>query len=155
MSVAVQTLCRTYSTEQSPSCKANRFSVSQEIPRILCSLKVHYRSHMCLLPIPILSQLEPVHNTTSHFLKIHLTIILPPKPCIRLSSISATCPAHLILLDFITRKILGEEYRSLSSSLCSFLHSCHLVRLRLKYATPYSQPSLQCDFRSPKGGKWI
>jgi len=31
-------------------------------------------------------------------------------------------PAHLILLDLITRTILGEEYRSLSSSLCSTLH---------------------------------
>ena len=39
------------------------------------------------------------------------------------SPILATCPAHLILLDFITRTILGEEYRSLSSSLCSLLHS--------------------------------
>ena len=39
------------------------------------------------------------------------------------SPIRATCPAHLILLDFITRRILGEQYRSLSSSLCSFLHS--------------------------------
>ena len=39
------------------------------------------------------------------------------------SSIRATCPAHLILLDFITRTILGEQYRSLSSSLCSFIHS--------------------------------
>ena len=36
--------------------------------------------------------------------------------------IRATCSANLIPLDFITRKILGEEYRSLSSSLCSFLH---------------------------------
>ena len=35
----------------------------------------------------------------------------------------ATCPAHPILLDFITQKVLGEENRSLSSSLCSFLHS--------------------------------
>ena len=39
------------------------------------------------------------------------------------SSIRATCPAHLILLDFITRTILGEQYRSLISSLCNFLHS--------------------------------
>jgi len=39
-----------------------------------------------------------------------------------LSTISATCPAHLIL-DLITRIIFREEYRSLSSSLCSFLHS--------------------------------
>jgi len=27
------------------------------------------------------------------------------------SPIRATCPAHLILLDFITRTILGEKYR--------------------------------------------
>jgi len=40
-----------------------------------------------------------------------------------LSLIRATCPAHLIFLDLITRTILGEDYRSLSSSLCSFLHS--------------------------------
>jgi len=37
--------------------------------------------------------------------------------------IRATYPAHLILLDFITRTILDEVYRLLSSSLCSFLQS--------------------------------
>jgi len=36
--------------------------------------------------------------------------------------IRATCPNHLIL-DFITRIVFGEEYRSLSTSLYSFLHS--------------------------------
>ena len=39
------------------------------------------------------------------------------------SPICATCPYHLILLDFITRTILGEEYKSFSSSLCYLLHS--------------------------------
>jgi hypothetical protein len=40
-----------------------------------------------------------------------------------LSSIRATCPDNRIHIDWIARKILGEEYTSLSSSLCSFLHS--------------------------------
>ena len=39
------------------------------------------------------------------------------------SPIRATCPAHLILLNFITCTILGEEYKSFSSSLCNLLHS--------------------------------
>ena len=40
-----------------------------------------------------------------------------------LSPIHTICLALLILLYFITHTILGEEYRSLSCSLCSFLHS--------------------------------
>ena len=39
------------------------------------------------------------------------------------SPIRATCPAHLILLDFITRTILGDDYKSFSSLLCHLLHS--------------------------------
>jgi hypothetical protein len=39
------------------------------------------------------------------------------------SPIHATCHTHLILLDSITRTILGKEYRPFSSSLCNFLHS--------------------------------
>ena len=109
------------------------------MPRILGNPKFNYRIHKCLAPVPILSQLEPVHTSTPYFLQKHFNIILrsatgspqwslslrfpQQDPIHPLSSpIRAKCPAHLILLDFITPNKLGEEYRSLSSTLCNFLH---------------------------------
>jgi len=55
--------------------------------------------------------------------------------------IHATCPAHPILLDLITRIIFGVEYRSLRSSLCSFLHSPvtpFLLSSNIFLSTPFS-----------------
>ena len=130
----------TYSMEQIPPCEANQFSASQDTPHISRNPKVHYRTHKCPPPVSILGQHNPVHIPTSHLLEIHLNIFHPstPRPSLwspslrfpqhdpihPLSSpIRATCPAHLILLDFITRTVMGKQYRSLSSSLGSFVHS--------------------------------
>jgi hypothetical protein len=91
----------------------------------------------CPYPEPARSSPHP----TSHFLKIHLNIILPSTLAIQSgllpsgfptktlytpfpSPIRATCPTHLSLFDFITRTIQGEQYRSFSSSLCSRKEPC-------------------------------
>ena len=116
----------TYSTNQSPPWQANRFSASQEITRILWNPEIHYRIHKCPPPLPIVSQLDPVHAPTSHFPQIRLNIILPctlgsSKRSLSLSfpiqnlyasflsPVHATCPAHHILLSLITRIIFGEK----------------------------------------------
>jgi hypothetical protein len=78
--------------EQSPFREANQFSASQDIPRILWNPKVHYRSHRCPPPVPIKNQIDSVHTPTSHFLQIHLNIILPTTSESPKWSISFTFP---------------------------------------------------------------
>ena len=128
-----------------PSSEANRFSASQEIPRIAWNPNDHYRSHKCPSLVPILSQIDPDHTPKSHFLKIHLNIN-PSTPGSSnwslsfrsphqnrsytfLLPIQSTFPVYLIppfplrLKYFTTRTIFVDQYKSLSSSLCTFLNS--------------------------------
>ena len=100
------------------------------------SLPLSQQPATCPYPEPAQSSPYP----TSHFQKVHLNIILlcmpgsskwslslrfPDKNPVYTSPLPDTCymprPYHLSRFD--DPKILDEQYRSLSSSLCSFLHS--------------------------------
>ena len=102
--------------EQSPSWEANQFSASQEIPRILGNLKVHYRvtsvRHLSLSWASS-NQSMPSHLNSWSFILIlssHLGLglsssLLPPGLPTKslyvpfLSPIRATFPAYLLILN--------------------------------------------------------
>ena len=131
--------------EQSPSWKAKWVSGNQETPHILWNPKVHYRICISLPPCHYSEPDQSSQCPPSHFLEIHFNINLPSMPGSSKWSLSlrfpyqnpvyasslpipTKCPAHLILV-LITRTVMGEQYISLSSSLCSVLQS--LVTLSL------------------------
>ena len=72
-------LLLTYSIEKSPSWETNRLSAGQEIPCIFGTrrfIAAFINDGHIFLPWAISIQSMP----PSHFLKIHLNIILPPRP---------------------------------------------------------------------------
>ena len=135
--------------------EANRFSASQEIPRILWNPKVHYRIHKCPPPVPILSQLDPFHNPTFYFLKIHLNVVFPTTAgslkwplSLRFSHQNPEYASHITHTRYmprpshsprlITRTILSEEYRSNPSINCRI----YSHRLECKEIIPFCLPVL-------------
>jgi len=117
----------------------NKFTpCSRDLPekvislQLVCQLMLHY-IHKSPAPVPILSQINPVHTPhstprksivkspiyASVFQVISFTEDCPSNPCTHLSylPLCSIWPAHLILLDLITQIIFREKYRSWSFSL--------------------------------------
>jgi hypothetical protein len=97
--------------EQCPS-KINSSTAGQEIPCILWIQKAHYRLYKNLQLVPILSQINPVYASISHFLNIRWNVILSvievAQPTYSLNFFSPHCVPKTspILLSIILSRIL-------------------------------------------------
>jgi len=126
--------------ESSASWETDRSSASQEIPRNLWNLKVHYHVHKHLTPDPIPNQSNQVHASPSHFFKINFTIIYPSMPNLPTCLFTSGLPhQNPVCISPVSNKccmprpshswfnhpniIFAEEYRAYGCSLCSLLHS--------------------------------
>jgi hypothetical protein len=74
----------------------------------------HYSIYKCPPPAPTFSQINPVFPNIQLYITLPSATgfpeVFPPKAGIHFSSpqLTVTCPAHLVLLYFITRKTYGE-----------------------------------------------
>ena len=101
--------------KQSPSWEANSSSAStRNSPAFYGTRMFNYRIHKSPQAVSILSQINPVHAPTSHFLKIHLNIIRLPTPGSSKWSLSFRFPHQ------------NPVYA------CPLLHSCY-VPIQIKY----------------------
>jgi hypothetical protein len=118
--------------------ETNRFSASQEIPHILGSPKVHYHIHKRPPPIPILSQLDPVHNPRLYFPKIHLNIIFPSTPgkwALPSGFPTNTLYAPLLRTRYMFRPSHSSHIKN-ETQLSIGLHITFISRLKIKYTVP-------------------
>jgi hypothetical protein len=78
------------------SWDAANCAATQEHPSILWNPKVYYRVHKSTPPVPILSQINPIHTIPSHLSKTHLVLS---------AHLRLGLPSGLLYSDFPTNNL--------------------------------------------------
>jgi hypothetical protein len=116
------------------------------------TLKFYYNDHKCLLPVHILSQINPVHTILPYLAKIHLNVFLssmpePSKQPLKLfqpnylciSPMHAAWSTHLNLLNLVSLIFFNTKDDDLHMQYSPA--SCNFLPLRCWYSPQY--PVLQ------------
>ena len=134
--------------------KANRFSASQEMNRILWNPNVRYPIYKCPPPVPILSQIDPFHALTSHFLKIHLNIILSSTPGSSRCSLSLGFPTKTLCTPLLFPIRRCGYIGGISKNELVGIYKWAVCRLTDRYVFPafVVQPSYSAFLTGAEGG---
>ena len=118
--------------EQIPSWEGNRSSANQEIPRIVWNPKIHCRIDKSPPPVPLPSQINPVHAPTP---RIEDVLILSSDLHLGFSSGSfSACTSHIPH----TCHIPELSHSSWFDHSYNIWWSVHIIKLRVMQSSPLS-----------------
>jgi hypothetical protein len=131
--------------ELSPSWEATSCAATQEFPNVLWSPKVYCRVHKSPPLVPILSQFNEVHITSSYLSKIYLNINLPPT-----SWSSKWSPSfwlsHKILYEFLFSPLRATCSWRL---MCKLQNCCNIIHCRTRFYCSAQSVCVKNQFWGP------
>jgi len=146
------------SVERSRSWKLSSFSSLQEIPRIWCNLKVHYRIHKNPPPVHILSQVNQARALSTNLLNIIFNIIVLSMSGSSKWSLFFPLPCHHLIILYVTTQdniCWGTEINSCSRAtkiLGYLVWNPLFVLLKWYFFGLCPSSELRCDIANQKMG---
>jgi hypothetical protein len=135
-------------SELSPSWEAASFAAIQGLPSILRNPKVHYRVHKSPPLVPILSQIDPVHNNSSCLSKIYFNIV----PHLTSWSALTFIAVHLVSRGPLVRKLWLNRVACYIEKNCNQQWEVALASQTIRGGSRWFIGSDPISWSTPRGG---